>query len=46
MYCTVFNTIVVGTTYSVLTGLPPRVMVMSEVTSEVMVDTLVTVMVV
>ena len=40
------HTIVVGTTYSVLTGRPPRVMVMSEVTSEVMVDTLVMVMVV
>ena len=39
-------TIVVGMTYSVLTGLPPRVIVMSDVTSEVMVDTLVRVKVV
>lgn len=44
--CKSVNTIVVGMTYSVFTGLPPRVMVMSEVTSEVMVDILVRVMVV
>ena len=41
-----FFTIVVGRTYSVWTGLPPRVMMMSDVTSEVIVDTSVMVMVV
>ena len=41
-----FCTIVVGITYSVFTGLPPRVMMMSEVTSEVIVDILVMLMVV
>ena len=45
-FCIEFCTIVVGRTYSVLTGLPPKVIMMSDVTSDMMVDTLVRVMVV